>query len=145
MMGRNASLAIAILTMAVGAALAAPKPPIGDEAARKIILDNRSRWKDPDSIKGAKIGQTHACTTPTFPGKPGNVVYVPASCMCLELNAKNSYGGYTGSTPVIVVFVDGKFHTIRTGNADSGFEKYCVNMNSFPEMNGRSEAGQPLR
>jgi hypothetical protein len=119
--------------------VAATKPLIADQVARKIILDHRSIWKDPDSIRDARIGQPYACTDESV-AAPGPysiaTTKLPASCLCIELNAKNSYGGYTGIHRTIAVFPEtGDFSTLDGGT--KGFQEHCQNLHPFPELNGR--------
>lgn len=113
----------------------APAQLVEPTSARKSILAQRSRmWKDPDSIRDARIGRPHACQHPTIVG--GRFTSVPASCVCLELNAKNSYGGYVGMKRTIVAFVEGReIDTVDGGVA--GFQDYCQDLAPFPELNGK--------
>jgi hypothetical protein len=91
-------------------------------AVRKIILAQRSRlFKDPASIREASIGQPYAC-------RAGG-----GDCVCVELNARNSYGGYTGLKTIGV--------WIHNGQAEAFGEMKrlddCGKMNRFNELNGR--------
>jgi hypothetical protein len=105
------------------------------DARQRVLTERAHLWKDPESIQGASIGETHPCHHTIFVGG-GRMVDAPASCICLELNAKNSYGGYTGLKRTVAVFPEtGETH-IKDG-AYSGFEEYCRNMKPFPELNGR--------
>jgi hypothetical protein len=47
-------------------------------------------------IRDATIGEPHACNVDLGLG--------PGWCVCLELNAKNSYGGYTGIKRTLIIF-----------------------------------------
>lgn len=110
----------------------AAQPIISQDAARKAIIANRSVWKDPDSIKEARAGQPYACTSDSIDG----FSKAPASCVCIELNARNSYDGYTGVQRTIAVFPEsGGFSTLDGGT--KGFQEYCHNLRPFPELNGR--------
>lgn len=111
------------------------KPLVTLEEARKIIVSERSKlWKDPYSIRDAKIGSPYFCENESF-APTGGIIKSPASCVCIEANAKNSYGGYTGIRRTIAVFPE-------SGGIDSkdggilGFQDYCKELRPFAELNG---------
>lgn len=147
---RLSQSAVAALALLLAHCAAAPTTPqqtaIAEEtksaialpAARKAIVERRTLWKDPDSIKDARIGQPHRCLGPSYQvGFSYGDRKVPASCVCIELNAKNSYGGYTGVRRTVAVFPDaGGFDTMDGGVL--GFDEYCQNLQPFPELNGGS-------
>jgi len=55
--------------------------------------------------------------------------------VCVEANARNSYGGYTGLHRTIAVFSEkGGFDTMDGGIL--GFDEYCGDL-PFPELNGQ--------
>lgn len=114
----------------------ATKPVIPTAEARKIVLTERARlWKDPESIRDAKIGESYACKDIQLV-RGGRSINAPASCICVELNARNSYGGYTGLKRSIAVFPEsGEIIALEGGTA--GFEERCQQLKSFPELNGR--------
>jgi hypothetical protein len=91
--------------------------------AKKLLLANRSRlWKDPDSVREAKISDPYIC--PTGRG----------TCFCIEANARNSFGGMSGL----------KLHGVKFSAPDQ-FEPIgelgpyikCGPLAPFPEMNGK--------
>jgi len=80
------------LLLILGACAAGPDPAPPD--ARAIVLANKNKlWKDPDSIKNASIAapQRHL----------GFMWHV-----CVRLNVKNSFGGYTGERDSIIGIYD---------------------------------------
>jgi hypothetical protein len=88
-------------------------------------------WKDPYSIRDAKAGEPVTC--PTQHG-----LFPPAtSCVCIEANAKNSYGGYTGSRRTIAILssANGTFISTSDGGI-MGFDEICQGMQPFPQLNG---------
>ncbi|WP_152671559.1 hypothetical protein [Xenorhabdus khoisanae] len=62
--------------------------------------------KDPDSEK-YKFHNARLAYTPST----RNVAYV----VPVEINAKNSYGGYTGYKTRYYVYIDGKYKDVTTG------------------------------
>lgn len=104
-----------------------------DTEVRRIVLASRARaWKDPDSIVGAQIGDALQCrvhgmnATTNAPG---------STCVCIELNARNSYGGYVGlKREVFAVTRDG-LSAIDYGTVGPSAD-LCPNMRPFPELNG---------
>lgn len=118
-----------ILAAAIAAALAgcqtdaqtaatadAPPPDV-----KAIILNNKGvLWKDPDSIKNASISE---------PQLSMGIWHV-----CVRMNAKNSYGGYSGEkTGLIYVYTDG-----RPPWAVGDDAPYCNKfpLKPFPELEG---------
>lgn len=87
-----------------------------------ILAHKDEMFRDPDSIRGAKIGTPSLCSS-----KNGK------TCVCLGVNGKNAHGGMTGYR-VIGVYVSGK-------NAESFGEMSdtsdCGQMVPFPQLNGR--------
>ena len=97
--------------------------------AKQIIQGQRSRiWKDPDSIRDARIGQPYSCA-----GGLAQVARPPDACVCVEANAKNSFGGYTGLRRNEVLFSDRQIVDV----VDARESTYsCGQMMPFPEING---------
>jgi hypothetical protein len=105
--------------------------------AREIIIAQRSRlWKDPYSIRDGRISAPHTCPSHallTQRDKSGLV------CVCVEANAKNSYGGYTGLQKTRLLFrgreivdMHGPLFTGAKATPDG-----CGSFQPFPEINGR--------
>lgn len=111
------------------------KPLVSLDEARKIIVTERSKlWKDPYSIRDAKIGSPYFCDNESF-SQTGTIVKSPASCVCIEANAKNSYGGYTGIRRTIAVFPELGGVNSKDGGI-LGFQDYCQELKPFAELNG---------
>jgi hypothetical protein len=122
--------------------LAPTKPVLGNSEARKLVVSERARlWKDPESIRDATVGEPYRCSITSADVKNAydiQTIEAPASCVCLELNARNSYGGYTGIKRSIARFTEtGGIDVIDAGTR--GFEEYCRNLKPFPELNGRAK------
>ena len=102
----------------------ADKPTITQAEAKRALLANRSRlFKDPGSIRDAKVSQPFTCLTGS-----GN-------CICIEANARNSFGGYTGIQLVgFQLLGGGKVEPIGQMYAR---DKTCGRtLSPFPEFNG---------
>jgi hypothetical protein len=103
-----------------------PVPLIGLASVKKMILENRTRlFKDPDSIRDAKISEPITC---------------PAgqnTCVCIELNARNSYGGYIGIHELMVHFLTPGNPEIFGGALGNLARPYCRNYAPFPELNNK--------
>src|SRR5262245_52724523 len=95
-----------------------PPPPL-DEVKRELVRNRGRYWKDPYSIRDASIGPIYSC-------------FGWAGCACLELNAKNSYGGYGGLKQLIVNISSRGIADIRDRHAGDT----CVFLAPFPELNG---------
>lgn len=110
------------------------KPLLTTDEAKAAVLANRSKvFKDPDSIKEAKIASAMACTIDQVNGPQWSKV--PSSCVCVELNAKNSYGGYTGVKRSVIAFPEvGEPDVLDTGT--NGADRYCTDLRPFPELDG---------
>lgn len=63
----------------------------------------KARLKDPDSVKVLRLSAKPP--EPSRGSRPGTVVWV-------ECNAKNSFGGYTGVQPILVLFHNGVIEDI---------------------------------
>jgi hypothetical protein len=100
--------------------------PLG--SIKKMIVDSRGRlFKDPDSIRQARISDPIACPN----GKN--------TCVCVELNARNSYGGYGGMGEMMVHFVTPDRPEIFGGDLGELARPYCHGYTPFPELNGRKQ------
>jgi hypothetical protein len=95
-------------------------------------------WKDSESIRDARAGEPVACVDK----KAANAsmfgvqwLEIPGTCVCIELNAKNSFGGYTGITRTVAMWQDdGAFKVLDGGTA--GYQQYCQGLKPFPQLNG---------
>jgi hypothetical protein len=115
-------------TPGIDVAAAQQPPPVSMQAIKKVLLANRARiWKDPDSIREAKIGEPYWC--------PRGLDPVPTkTCVCIEANGRNSYGGFTGiETSGFAFSSPTEFEVI----GKMGAYATCGQMTPFPEMNGK--------
>jgi hypothetical protein len=108
---------------------------LADTEVRRTVLAARTRaWKDPDSIVGAQIADPLLCrnhNTSPATNSPGT------TCVCIELNARNSYGGYVGiKREVFAITANGEMSPINYGTVGPSPD-LCPNMKPFPELNGR--------
>jgi hypothetical protein len=69
----------------------------------EILAGLRVALKDPGSVRDAAISQ------PALKWMGAGNRYV----VCIRMNAKNSYGGYTGLTETIGIFLNGKLHGLE--------------------------------
>lgn len=99
-----------------------------DDAKRQVLADKGRLWKDPGSIQSAQISQVHACS--------GGIVNPGANvCVCVDVNAKNGFGGYTGIRRSRVLFEGTKLLDINPlEGAGNGYS--CGQMMPFPELDG---------
>jgi hypothetical protein len=104
--------------------------PLTIEDAKAVILTQRSsNWKDPDSIRDARIGQPYPCI--------GGLIHAaasPTACVCIEANAKNSFGGYTGLKQQ-VAYLHGR--TVVDFQPPRLAMDHCDGLVLFPELNGK--------
>jgi hypothetical protein len=96
------------------------------EIKQNLIAHRSELWKDPGSIRDASIGQAYSC--PRHGGFSG----LSTTCICIELNAKNSMGGYTGLQKKVAVYRGATVDVIK----DWDFDDRCDAMEPFPEFNG---------
>lgn len=126
----SALLLIALAACNTASSDTDPSPP----DAKAIVLAHKARlWKDPDSIKSASI---------TAPRRHMGFMWH----VCVRLNAKNSFGGYTGERDSILgMYDDGTPPNILMENA----EATCAYPHTpFPELEGgfsRPSAPKPER
>lgn len=91
--------------------------------ARTIVLANKGRlWKDPDSIKGATI---------TAPRRHMGFMWH----VCVRANARNSFGGYTGESDMLIgLYDDGRPPEVIMANIQ---HYYCdFPHEPFPDLDG---------
>ena len=89
------------------------------ETKQMIVASKDRFWKDSASIKNARIGATSAC-----------IAF--GDCVCVESNAKNSFGGYTGLTTETVVYSGRQMTDLRKPKD----LEFCTIVEDFPELNG---------
>jgi len=88
---------------------------------RSIVLANKNRlWKDPGSIINAQIAEPR--------------LSMGIWQVCIRLNAKNSYGGYSGESDELIQFYEDDRPPWNMG----GPAPYCngSSYSPFPELNG---------
>ena len=125
---------IAVLVLAAmcggcaGAQVSANVPAaLSTQAIKDDLLRQRSTlWKDPDSIRDAHIGEAYACP------RHGDFSGSPTTCICIESNAKNSMGGFTGLVKKVVLYRGTTVYYIK----DQDFDDRCEALVPFPEFNG---------
>lgn len=101
-------------------------PTITQATAKKIILAQRGRlFKEPESVRDAKISDPFTCLSGT-----GN-------CICIEANARNSFGGFTGVQLSGIQFEGDQARGIGEMGALAR-ETPCGKLVAFPELNGRA-------
>lgn len=107
----------------------------------RLVLAQRARlWKDAPSIREAKLSDPMICPANDLASLPASA---GSTCACIEANAKNGYGGYTGlHRTVVIVPPAGDLSTSDAGIR--GFAMICdADMAPFPEMNGDYVAPKP--
>jgi hypothetical protein len=123
-----------ILLVLAGCAATTPATEaiLGSEQLRTVVAANRAKyWKDPDSIRDASISRSFACY-----GGLAHVVAPPNVCICVEANAKNSLGGYTGLKRTTFMF-----HDLTLVDAlPPRSQDACDPMSPFPELNSGYQA-----
>jgi hypothetical protein len=111
------------------AAVAEPATLVPLDAMKHKLLAERNRiWKEPESIRDARIGEPYWCPRGQDP--------VPTkTCICVEANGKNSYGGFTGVHLTGFAFRNANdFEVI----GKMGPYATCGRLTPWPEMNGRA-------
>src|SRR5262245_52344993 len=98
-MNKQMLIGAAMLLVVAGPALSAQSVPPNYKA--QIIDYMRTTLKDPYSVRAAAIGpaQEVKYNWQSWPG------------VCVRLNAKNSYGAYSGLETLVAAFKDGKLMT----------------------------------
>lgn len=107
-----------------------PAPP---DARAAVLAARHILWKDPDSIKNASITAARRHD----PGLIAGMWHV-----CVRLNAKNAFGGYTGERENLIgLYDDGTPPAILNGNAP---QAYCdMPHEPFPELEGGYRPAKP--
>lgn len=112
-----------------------------DEARRQIASRRGDFWKDPYSIRDAKIGTPLRCSHDKLvgatPATGPQYAKIAGSCVCVLANAKNALGGYTGMERTVAIFFD-TGDVEATSGGTKGFQQYCGGpMTPFPQLNGK--------
>ncbi len=124
---------IAAIAIVLSTQIAAAQTPVplSIAEARAAILAAKSRlWRDPDSVRDAAISAPKAC-----PVKPELL------CVCVEANARNAYGGYSGISTSLIYFRGKTVADSVEGLYPDGRAR-CGKFEPFPELNGRKTPGR---
>ncbi|MEB0092879.1 hypothetical protein QN391_07325 [Pseudomonas sp. CCI1.2] len=100
--GLQCFCAITIWTAASGVCFAADKFPVPEARAEQAKNAVKATLKDPESAQFRNL------YTKSFTGNPPRPNLAALVSVCGEVNAKNSYGGYTGFT---------RFYQVAPGDA----------------------------
>lgn len=127
------SLAMTVAGCAGSAGVSSPPSAAMSQAdVKAAVMAARITFKDPDSIRDTRIGQPYSS------GCWGEFAHMITSaidtCVCVAVNARNSYGGYTGlqtqvaliSRGVVVDFIKARIHD------------QCDGLTPWPEFDGKA-------
>ena len=129
--GRNFLALVAIVCAAPSIA----QPVLSLADARKIIVAQRSKlWKDPGSIREGGISAPHTCPSHALVGRRDQAADLV--CICVEANAKNSFGGYAGLSKTRLLFRGREIVDIH-GPLGTAMPDGCGSFQTFSEINGR--------
>lgn len=107
-----------------------------DEMKALVLSERGTIWKDPESIRDAQIGNPYSCS-----GGLSHVGAMPNVCVCVAANAKNGFGGYTGSKRTEVLIAG---RTVVDSISPPREPTYtCGPLTPFPELNGNYVAAAP--
>jgi hypothetical protein len=102
-------------------------PTLTQATAKKVILSQRGQlFKEPESVRDAKISDPFTCLNGS-----GN-------CICIEANARNSYGGYTGIELLGIRIEGNQAEALGKMYAEARATP-CGKLVAFPELNGRGK------
>lgn len=120
---KRIAMTAALLALPACVTAAPVASPIGPMEVRRILLEQKPRiFKDPDSVRDAEIGQI-------MPGPFGSTI------VCVRLNARNAFGGYTGLTESTVqIGANRQVVNVQRATWSSGCNQYLYR--PFPELNG---------
>jgi len=129
---------VALALLATGCASGPPPPaPISPDEVRRVILSHKSRmFIDPDSVRDARIGMAYGCS--------GGIIHAgnaPDTCVCIEANARNRMGGYSGLKQNLVMLRGRDLIDVLEIQAGADFGAgvgTCERMDPFPELNGQA-------
>lgn len=132
---RQVASSIILAIWLTGCVATGDAPILTGEQTRAAVVTGKGRaWKDPDSLRDASIGEPYACMG----------AWQSATCVCVEANARNSFGGYAGVKPYMVTLVNGAVNDVREAHTTDILTK-CNRMTPFPELTGGGLAVQPGR
>lgn len=109
-----------------GVARSEPALTLSKAEAKKLIVQHRRRlFSDADSVRDARVSNPYVCPT-----KDG-------VCVCVEANARNAYGGFTG-LQLIGFRVRGRDIEALGEMGVYARKGTCgQTLTPFPELNGR--------
>lgn len=97
---------------------------------KSLVLAERGRiWKDPESVRDAQIGNPYSCS-----GGLAHVGLMPNVCVCVAANAKNAFGGYTGTRRTELLLNGRTLVDLITPPREPTYS--CGPLAPFPELNG---------
>lgn len=97
--------------------------PLTVADAKRLVLSNKTRiYKDPDSVRDASI---------QAPSEMLGRIYV-----CVEANARNSFGGYTGLRTLVVMFSTAQEYMNAYSEDTWIYGCSSSKMVAFPELSG---------
>lgn len=111
------------------AARAAPKPTSEDSAQKAVVTYFAGVLKDPDSAKYRFMPVVNGIA------RMGSLT-MKGWFMCGTINAKNSFGGYTGAEPFLAYFEPSTTDQISQGTVDA--DQYNIIGNICSGLYGRS-------
>lgn len=119
------------LTTASAPAPKTIQEPYPTEWRHKVAAFVKANWKDPASIRDAELA---APVVEIIPANL-NIAFAPRWVVCVSLNAKNSFGGYTGKTMHQVLMRDNRVLAVQPA---SQMGPTCDNakLEPFSEING---------
>lgn len=100
-----------------------------DEMKALVLSERGTIWKDPESVRDAQIGNPYSCS-----GGLAHVGAMPNVCVCVAANAKNGFGGYTGSKRTELLIAGRR--VVDTVSPPREPTYSCGPMTAFPELNG---------
>lgn len=114
-----------------------PAASLTPAEAKQIVLAGRAQiWKDPYSIRDARIGEPYACA-----GGLAHVGNMPNVCVCVEANARNAFGGYVGLKQSAVLISGRAIVDVMPPRS----QDRCDSLLPFPDLNGADDKPAPSR
>lgn len=123
---------IAALALLATAEAATAQGQLAPADARKIIVAERATiWRDPYSIRDARISAPHQCPAHALTSRAGRGAGIV--CVCVRANAKNAMGGYTGLSTTRLL-IEGRKIVDAQGPLGTAMPDGCGPFQAFPEL-----------